>query len=71
MKIETIKLFKNKETGALYGMRLENDSDLIPDPERAWERIKKPGNGWDPQIVNDDLVVVDFPDELYIYIKRN
>ena len=71
MKIETIKLFKNKETGALYGMRLENDSHLIPDPENAWKRLKTPGKGWDPQSITDDLILVDFPDEVYIYVKQN
>ena len=71
MQIQTTKLFKNKETGELYGMRTDKTDRLIPDTEQAWKRIKKPGKGWNPQVINDDLVVVDFPDELYIYIKRN
>lgn len=71
MQIQTIKFTKVKGTGEIYGMRIEKDNYLIPDPEQAWERIKKPGKGWNPQIVNDDLVIVDFPDELHIYIKRN
>lgn len=71
MQIQTIKFFKNKETGEIYEMRTDKDNYLIPDPEQAWKRIKKSGRGWNPQVVNDDLVVVDFPNELYIYIKRN
>lgn len=71
MQIQTIKFFKNKETGEIYGMRTAREDNLIADPEKAWKRIKKTGNGWNPQVINDDLVVVDFPDELYIYIKRN
>lgn len=71
MQIQTIKFFKNKETGEIYGMRTSKDDHLIPDPDQAWKRIKKPGKAWNPQVANDDLVVVDFPDELYIYIKRN
>ena len=71
MKIETIKLFKNKETGALYGMRQDPCGDLIPDPENAWKRLKTPGKGWKPQSITDDLILVDFPDEVYIYVKRN
>lgn len=71
MQIQTIKFFKNKETGEIYGMRINKDNYLISDPEQAWKRIKKTGKGWNPQVVNDDLVVVDFPDELYIYIKQN
>ena len=70
MKIETIKLFKGK-TGALYGMRIETDSRLIKDPERAWWRLKTPGKNWEPQSVADDLILVDFPDEVYIYVKQN
>lgn len=71
MKIETIKLFKNKETGALYGMRQDPCGDLIPDPEKAWEKLKTPRKNWKPHFTDDNLIVVDFPDELYIYIKRN
>ena len=71
MQIQTIKFTKSKGTGEIYGMRAVKNDRLIPDPEQAWKRIKKPGNGWNPQVANDDLVVVDFPDELYIYIKRN
>ena len=71
MQIQTIKLFKNKETGGLYGIRTDETDRLIPDPEQAWKRIKKAGWEWNPQVINDDVVVVDFPDELYIYIKRN
>lgn len=71
MQIQTIKFTKCKETGEIYGMRTVKNDYLIPDPEKAWKRIKKPGKGWNPQVINDDLVVVDFPDELHIYIKRN
>lgn len=71
MQIQTIKFFKVKGTGDLYGMRTDKTDYLIPDPEQAWKRIKKTGKGWNPQIINDDVVVVDFPDELYIYIKQN
>lgn len=71
MQIQTIKFFKNRDTGEIYGMRTPREDNLIPDPEQAWKRIKKTGKGWNPQVANDDLVVVDFPDELYIYIKRN
>lgn len=71
MQIQTIKFFKNKETGEIYGMRIVKDDNLITDAEQAWKRIKKPGKGWNPQVANDDLVVVDFPNELCIYIKRN
>lgn len=71
MQIQTIKFTKSKGTGEIYGMRTVKNDHLIPDTEQAWKRIKKPGKGWNPQVANDDLVVVDFPDELYIYIKRN
>ena len=71
MQIQTIKFFKNRDTGEIYGMRTPREDNLITDPEQAWKRIKKPGKGWKPQVVNDDLVVVDFPDELFIYIKQN
>lgn len=71
MQIQTINFFKNKETGEIYGMRTDKNDRLIPDPEQAWKRIKKAGKGWNPQTINDDVVVVDFPDELYIYIKQN
>ena len=71
MQIQTIKFTKSKGTGEIYGMRTVKDDYLIPDPEQAWKRIKKPGKGWEPQVVNDDLVVVDSRNELHIYIKRN
>jgi len=71
MQIKTIKFYKNKETGALYGMRTEKDEDrLIPDPAKAWERLKRPGKNWKPEVYAG-MIIVDSPDEVFIFIKHD
>lgn len=71
MKIQTIKFYKNKETGALYGMRTNGREDaLIPDPAKAWRRLSRPGKNYRPVILCN-MITVDYPDELVIYIKND
>ena len=70
MEYKTIKSFafyKCKETGTLYGMRV-CDCRLIPDPEKAWERIRKRNN--DNLFETDNFILLDFPDEIIIYMKQ-
>lgn len=71
MHIKTIKFYKNRATGALYGMRTdETDDRLIQDPAKAWERLKKTGKNW-PAKVCAGMIIVDFPDEVFIFIKHD
>lgn len=71
MKIKTIKFYKNRETGGLYGMRTDEAGDrLIQDPETTWERLKTPGKNWKPEVYAG-MIIVDFPDEVFIFIKHD
>lgn len=67
-QIKAYSFYKNKETGSLYGMRV-CDCRLIPDVQKAWERIRQPRDGVS-QFESENFILIDFDDEVVIYCKK-
>ena len=67
--IKEYKLFRNKETGALYGIHEDKGTRLIPDVDKAWKRLKAPRKDATTNSI-DNLIIVEYEDCVYVYVKE-